>query len=356
MNDYITLARTQVSAALVAAVTVSPFEPALSEEELRGLIVGRDGIGAGAFADALRQMGNWPRDKQHRLQVWAPQMHLLLSGPVPDELRPGLALDALGKAFDTIDNELGKGVNVERSVLHARCHPIPPEVVDRALGFALAVGSVVRDGDTFGRRGSWQPYGQHPQNRARASGPKGVCDCALELLPGVRDVFARRAGAHAPTEPSVDRFGRFLHKQNWIGLGTWWSLTSAEMRSLVESSHPGAICILCGALLEGALVAVSSPARDAQEWKRDFLAEPSERWKLQELIDQAYAAKWFTEPQKQRAVEIGNIRNRIHAGRFQVQGKFSPPHTNAHEARVSRDSLDVLLTALLDHAVMRKLA
>lgn len=128
------------------------------------------------------------------------------------------------------------------------------------------------------------------------------------------------------------------------------------MNALLDQTHPSAICVLCGALLEAALVAISKPVVDAKEWNRDFLKEPPDRWKLGQLIDQAHAAKALTDTQRAFAISLGEIRNRIHAGRFASGDMFNPPYTNGHEARLAREHLSLLLKALLDWEIVRKLA
>jgi hypothetical protein len=51
-------------------------------------------------------------------------------------------LNALGVAFDQIQNELGQRASVDLSVLQAKCHPVPPEAIDRALGTMALYGQV----------------------------------------------------------------------------------------------------------------------------------------------------------------------------------------------------------------------
>jgi hypothetical protein len=238
-------------------------------------------------------------------------------------------------------------------MIHARCAPVPTDKIDHALALVVAGGHVERKGDKFARRGTG--WAQFEAKTAGVFGRLQIGVLATELLPAVRDVFQQRTGGHVPSEPATDRFGRVLTKQGWTGFAVWWASTLREMNSLSDERQPSAVCVLCGALLEAALVAISKPAIDAGEWKQKFLANPPDRWKLSELLDQAEASKIFRADQRALADLLASQRNRIHAGRFQERDRFNPPYTNAHEARSARDNLATLLTAILEWEPVRNL-
>ncbi|MBX3203589.1 MAG: hypothetical protein KF764_00910 [Labilithrix sp.] len=349
-------AKALAEAAMLAAIAVQPLDPGLSVAELQQVVVGRDGIGAGTFRDVVAMFGAGPTDSRGRLLLASTTVMIALLGDsdVPEEIRPAAALNALGKMFDELENEEGRDATADRSFIHARCSSVPSEQIDRALGLVLCWGQVEQKGGRFCRRGrAWPEYRAHPT--AAGFGKLQIGVLAAELLPVVRDVFAKRAGVHVPSEPPAERFGRFLTKQGWTGFAGWWTSTLREMSSLSDDRHPSAICVLCGALLEAALVAISAPAVDAAEWKQKFLANPPDRWKLGELIDQAEASKIFRPEQRALADLLANQRNRIHAGRFHERDRFNPPYTNAHEARSARDNLAILLTAILDWQPIKSL-
>jgi len=339
---------------LIAAINVRPRDPGLTEDELRSLVVGREGIGEGAFRDAVRQLDHYPRDSKRRLVARSTDLSELMinAAPIPDEVRPRAALNALGTAFEALANEEGEGDAADRGLLHARCTAVPPEDVDRALALLAAQDTLKETPTGFVRRRSW-PHYDRAQERddflRRIAGP------AKTLLGAVRDTFARRAGEHAPSDPPSDRFGRFLSKQGWTGFVSWWTQTLREMRSMVDTREPTSICVLCGSLLEAALVAIAKPAKDATEWRQKFLQNAPDKWKLGELIDQAKEASVFTNDQFAHAQTLMNARNRIHAGKFAAGDTFNPPYTNAHEARLARDHLELLLGAILDWHVIRAL-
>lgn len=347
-------ATTWIRASLIAAINVRPRDPGLTEDELRSLVVGREGIGEGAFRDAVRQLDHYPRDSKRRLVARSTDLSELMinAAPIPDEVRPRAALNALGTAFEALANEEGEGDAADRGLLHARCTAVPPEDVDRALALLAAQDTLKETPTGFVRRRSW-PHYDRAQERddflGRIAGP------AKTLLGAVRDTFARRAGEHAPSDPPSDRFGRFLSKQGWTGFVSWWTQTLREMRSMVDTREPTSICVLCGSLLEAALVAIAKPAKDATEWRQKFLQNAPDKWKLGELIDQAKEASVFTNDQFAHAQTLMNARNRIHAGKFAAGDTFNPPYTNAHEARLARDHLELLLGAILDWHVIRAL-
>jgi hypothetical protein len=277
---------------------------------------------------------------------------MINAAPIPDELRPRAALNALAAAFDSLANEEGQGVPADRGLLRTRCAAIPPDDVDRALALLAAQDTVKEMPAGFVRQRSW-PHYDRAQERDSFLGK--VAGPAKTLLDAVRDTFARRVGEHAPSDPPSDRFGQFLSKQGWTGFASWWTQSLREMRAMLETREPTSICVLCGSLLEAALVAIAKPAKDATEWRQRFLAKPPEQWKLGELIDQAKEASVFTNDQFAHAQTLMNARNRIHPGRFAAGDTFSPPYTNAHEARLARDHLELLLGAILDWHVIRAL-
>jgi hypothetical protein len=237
-------------------------------------------------------------------------------------------------------------------MLHARCPDVPRGQVDHAIGLALSWERLTRDGERFQRGG--RRWAEFSTLKATPLQSKTIAH-AVELLPFVRDVFAKRAGTHAPTEAPAERFHTFLTKQGWTGLATWWAMNIREMRALTEATHPAAICVLCGALLEGALVAISEPAIKAQQWNQKFTQKPAEAWRLSELIDQAEASKVFNSAQRALAEVLAAQRNRIHVGRFHQTDRFNPPYTNQHEARSARDSLSTLLDAILEWPTVKAL-
>lgn len=348
-------AKALVEAALLAAIAVRPLDPGLTPAELQKVVVGRDGIGPGTFQDCLALLRSAPKDAKGRLLLDSTSVTVLMfeDSLVPEDVRPPEALDALGKMFDELENEEGLNAGAERPFIHARCAPVAAEKVDHALALVVGWGQVERKGDRFMRRGRRWP--QYAVRTLAGPGRLQMASLAVELLGVVRDVFEERTGGHVASEPAADRFGRFLTKQGWSGFAGWWASTVREMTSLSDERHPSAICVLCGALLEAALVAVSRPAIDAGDWRQKFITNSPEKWKLGELIDQAEVSKVFRADQRALADLLASQRNRIHAGRFQDRDRFNPPYTNAHEARSARDNLAILLTAILDWQPVKNL-
>lgn len=350
---HIAAARTRIKASLLAALNVRPSAPTLTTDELQTLVVGRDGIGVGAFRDAVAQLSrsSFEEDGRARLMSSEVLFFLMASEPVPQELRPIDALNSLRVAFDELENDLGSGAAADRELLHARCKPSSAADVDRGIAMLLACDALVKKSGALARRSGWTRYLASQQGAS--SRPDVIL--ALSMLSEVRDMFALRAGEHVPALSATERFAVFLEKQGWSQLGSWWSQTVTEMRGLDERSSATSIAVLCGALFEAALVAISKPAREANVWRQRFLSDPPARWKLGALIDQAGESGAFSPNLVAHARTLGDIRNRIHAGRFAKDGTFEPPYTNAHEARIAREHLDLLLVAILEWEVIRPL-
>ncbi len=170
------------------------------------------------------------------------------------------------------------------------------------------------------------------------------------LINTVQDAFLARGAGHTPGRLPTERFHLLLLMQGWHAFAGWWAGMTTELDSLTDRSQPSAVCILAGALLEAALVAVAEPCRAAGEWRNKFLKEKNpNRWNLGELVDQAQVSGAFSSEQATLAREIADFRNRIHAGKFSHSGAppFHPPSTNAHEAELARLHLQRLIDALL---------
>ena len=159
-GSHVGNAATWIRASLIAALNVRPRDPGLTEDELRSLVVGREGIGEGAFRDAMGQLDHSPRDAKHRLVATSTDLSDLMTNaaPIPDELRPRAALNALGAAFEALANEEGKGVSADRGLLYARCTTVPAEDVDRALALLAAHDTVKETSTGFVPRRSWPQY------------------------------------------------------------------------------------------------------------------------------------------------------------------------------------------------------
>ena len=75
-------------------------------------------------------------------------------------------------------------------------------------------------------------------------------------------------------------------------------------------------------------------------------------WKLGKLIEQAKAARTFSDADAHLAETLQDLRNRIHVGKFAASGpeRFKPPFANTHEATLAVRHLDLLLTRILARA------
>lgn len=345
-----------IRGALIAAMNVRPRDPGLTEEELREVVVGRDGVGEGAFRDALQGLHEPERDAGGGWVVRGRDVSMLMTGHIvlPDDIRPREALNALATAFDEVANTEGSQAAAPRTMLYAKCPAAQPQDIDRALALLKAQTTLKETPEGFVRTRSWPKF-----TTTAGHGPTipidRVVDPARMLLQPIRDVFARRTGAHAPSDPPTERFGRFLLKQGWTGFGSWWAQTLRELHSIGNAQQPTSTCVLCGSLLEAALVAIAKPAKDASQWRQKFLNESADKWKFGALIDQAKESGTFTGDQHAHAITLMNARNRIHAGKFAAGDTFAPPYAEVHEARHARDQLELLIGAILDWPTIRVL-
>ncbi len=349
-TDAIQRARQAIEATLWAAVLASPLDSGLTERELCDAVhAAWPAIGPGAIRDALTQHFT-ERWNDHLLtansSTWA--MLLVDVNSVPEELFPRSSVIVIGRVFDEAENQQGQGCSLDVDTLAARAK-LTPDAVALAVGTLCALRWLARTPKGFKRAIPWgQLKTARPHEAIDEYQRRGI-EQILQAKPVVVNMFRQRSGDHAPLTKPTTRFAAYLSAVGWSGMHVWWTETVREMEAL-DNASPTAIGVLCGALLEAALVAVAIPARDAKEWRQKFLSEqqPSE-WKLGKLIDQAEDAKVFTASQKAMADVVMTIRNRIHAGKFATaDGKLSPPYANQHEARQARDNLDALLVAIVE--------
>ncbi|HEX2875219.1 MAG TPA: hypothetical protein VHP33_28400, partial [Polyangiaceae bacterium] len=149
----------------------------------------------------------------------------------------------------------------------------------------------------------------------------------------------------------------FLKRQGLESLAGWWAMTTQELHSLGDR-HPTACTVLAASMLEAALVAIAEPAKSAGEWRKKDLLEPSERWKLGMLIDQAEVALTFSKNEAVLARTLADLRNRIHVGKSAVSGpeRFKLQFTNPQDATIARNHLELLLVRILEWPPIAALA
>jgi hypothetical protein len=354
MIDAHAEARKALSNALCAALFARPLDPGLTEAELKRAAI-EGGAGAGALEEVFDDVwAERPKDPSGRALGTMRDCSILTEGyKAPADLLPVDALRQLERAFDQLDRDQGKATPKSFAAIAAACPGAQAGKLELALGLMVPMKRFHRTSAGFTR--SDLP----PLRYDKVAFPDAHPDLegVRRLIPKVAVLFNARTGQAVPDTPPIERFALWLRSRGWTEFESWWALTSAELVRLTDSQHPSAVCVMCGALLEASLVAISTPARDAGEWKQKFLSDSPTGWKLYDLIGQADAAKTFNSDEVQHARRIAEFRNRIHAGRFSTAGKppFIPPHTNVHEAQASRLYLSQLLDTLLrwDAAVSR---
>jgi hypothetical protein len=339
-----------VDAILCAACIVRPRDPGLTWEELRTIAL-ESGVGAGEYDDDIQAVvgGSHVRvhDDDGRLVAGTSAWGVLREGlfAAPEEVRPMRALGALADAFDALDKSHGRDHPKAEDVLFNRLRDVPKEKFDVAIGLLTAWGALVRSDGGLVRKGNWARKAHMTEDQ------DPLASRMLKVRPLVERAFARRGVQPAPSAPPLERFAALARKQGWDGFASWWVLTHAEFRDLSDAHAPTSVCVLAGALLEAALIAIAPAAIAADQWKRSFLKDkPTDRWNLGELIEQAAVAQVFTAADANLAKDLANLRNRIHAGKFAPAGQIgplSPQYANAHEAQLARTHLDRLIDRIL---------
>jgi hypothetical protein len=345
MHDPRDAAKRKLSLILVAALTLRPLDPHLTEDELKAAAM-KCGVSPGLFHDVLSEFWDDHKDGASTDRVSVSSMDLIFlvashgSYPLAIPIGP---VERLEQAFTRLEEQLGTPVSKTLELLMSE-YGDPPDEVRLALGFLLTHKHVERVGGGFRRRlnlgGSFGKNDRdHPANAALAT-----------AMAAVESVLSARTNEASPSTPPVDRFYLLLRKQGWDAFASWWALTSRELSALSDH-YPTSSTVLAGALLEAALTAISDVARDGGHWRQRFLSEKTpEQWTLSKLIDQATEAGTFDQGDRAMAEKLADFRNRIHAGRFHTGGKgpFTPRSVDGQEAHLAKLHLDHLLKRILD--------
>jgi len=347
-------AKRAISLALVAAVVVRPLDAWLTEDELKEVVTGY-GISPLVFREVIHGELSARCDTRHpdyeKLRPNGLDLTRLMmfGGEKYPAVFSMATVARLAAAFSRLEKQMGEKSGVTLELLLAEAGG-DADTVERALGFLLTLNHVTLNGNRFVRR---LPLDGNYGGNA-ASHP---ADEKLERMTGlVRVVVAARSGNASPASPPTQRFFLFLRKQGWEAFASWWALTVRELETTADYA-PTATTVLAGALLEAALVAIAGPARAANEWRQEWLEKDPQEWQLKALIKQAESAQTFSQTDAELARTLASLRNRIHAGRFSTAGRppFAPQYTNAHEAKIARLHLDLLITKILEWGPIARL-
>ncbi|MEZ4438594.1 MAG: hypothetical protein R3B72_05875 [Polyangiaceae bacterium] len=341
--------------ALVAAVLERPLDPGLTEDEIRSAAE-HVGAGPGAVREAWFDFAKGrPTDDHGRLIAdqgdWSGTGMPMLSGiyRYPDWFSVRVT-EQIVDALRVLARERGSKTSVTlpeiRAVLDNGSNPPSRETLELHVAVMVSLRRL-RSGP-HGYLSPPHPLPFHAQPQRDDPHPDEAT--LAKLRDFVRGAFAKRGGNASPSASASERFALYLEKQGWSAMARWWELSLVELNRLDPAQQPTSVCLLCGAMLEAALVAIANAARAKGEWNQKFLKdEPPEKWKLGKLIGQASAAGTFNANQTAHATTLQDHRNRIHVGKYaQPNQAPNPPYLEAHEAKRARIDLDDLVAAILD--------
>jgi len=345
MDDLYGDVKRAIQLTRVAAFAANPLHPGLTIAEIRSIVV-QDGFAIPLVDEAMEQtdLGRGGRAGRGEAAVFGPGMHDLLAlriqGGFPPQI-PYVDARKVCDSFSRLNRE--QGARSPKTVPMLSHASLPTDQVERGLGFLLQF-SLAQEvpGGYVSQTANLDGY---VDERPRGS----ELEKRLDILIGrVKSVLAARTAASTISTPPTDRFHLFLKKQGLHSMAGWWSMTNQEMLSLGYRS-PTSVTVLAASMLEAALVAIAEPARNAGEWKRDFLGHAPKDWKLGALIDQAEAAGTFSATDAAHARLLAELRNRIHVGKYAVAGpdRFKPVYADSHEATIATKHLDMLLSRIL---------
>lgn len=350
-----------IADALLASVLCDPAEPGLTHTELEqigsryGLLPGetRDAIAARRISSSRRYV-----PEQHRAEIdltWWTE---------PDDLRSIEAFDFLYSEIDHAARSMGaRAVRIPLETLLTRAtaaglneHDVHVAVACHVLASKLVLTDdtiVPRDVHSFvGHLRKPSQLLQHNTAHHDRSRDKWSSEFR-RVLEITRDVVARRRDGRPRSAEPIEAFGRLLPSLGHAGYEVWWRQMAAELLRLNPAETPTSYTVLSAALVEAALVFVCSTARERGLALLDdatFQKGPK-HWSIEQLIRGAKKSTRpiFDDAIGRRAERVKLLRQRIHAGRFLAEN-VTPAQLDLRpeEARESRDSLDVILRAIMD--------
>jgi hypothetical protein len=345
-------ARDAIGVALCAAVVANPRDPGLTLDELRD-IARQLGAGPGALDEVLAEDWHEIR-KDANNRALAHQGHWAASfGLLSAALRAAGVLGIFSRfrsTMENLDREVGKSTPKNLTQVADAMSGVTRDDLERLTAILITHERLVerRPGEFFsaGLLFIGRPENESPDIYA---GAKESSARVVEIVPRLESLFAQRSGATTPATAPLDRFHVFVRKQGWTALASWWAINTSELNRVADHLHPTSVCVLCGALLEAALISIARIAQIAGQWNQKFLTQKAaNRWGLNELIGQAEAAGTFSPAQTALAKVLAEHRNRIHIGQYaNPNGVFAPPYSNTHEAKAARGYLDALIDAIL---------
>jgi len=180
--------------------------------------------------------------------------------------------------------------------------------------------------------------------------PKPVLE---RTFPLVKDIVSRRSDGRPKQVEPLDAFADYLSALGYKPFRLWWIQIVAELRHTSSQSAPVSCLVLSAAIVEGVLTFVVKHARQlglGVLGSKDFDREPN-TWKITDLIKSAAAGQdsaILDERSRNRADELVQTRQRIHAGRMLASFPSGVPDLKPEQARDAKATAELVVRKVID--------
>lgn len=351
-----------IEAALECTIYVVPRDPGLTLDEL--CEVGkRLGFLPGEISDVLAVAAAPMYFGEAKLKPKADFAGLQSDFifPVSPDYRRPEAFELVISEFRKLAREVGgQAARIDRSVLVARgaSQGIAANDVEVAITMLIRSNRLyVADDGVLGLVGGAAGYPLPSEQRASAQGiGRAVVNQSVirkSAFDVVKDVVARRTDGRPSFAEPLDAFLSVLDSLEHARFRIWWMTIVAELRRTDPTMSPLSVCVLCAALVEGALTFVAAYARSlglGLFGSKDFDRSPS-TWKITDLIPGAAGGSdpILDDRTRQRALDLTVTRQRIHAGGLlALYPSGNIPDLRPEEARDAKNTTDAVVRRVID--------
>jgi hypothetical protein len=341
-----------LNAALECSVYVAPKQTGLTYQELFeiGKVAGyQDGELGDAIEVALRSL----EVVEKRFQPDPIPLWCYFGQPQNPDYRNVEAFDFLQSQINDLLKSQGKLGSLERDVLVERAIAEGLSAHDMEVAITISVMCntlVEKDGILRSKHGIVANELPSQVRKVSSMHPKPVLE---RTFPLVKDIVSRRSDGRPKQVEPLDAFADYLSALGYKPFRLWWIQIVAELRHTSSQSAPVSCLVLSAAIVEGVLTFVVKHARQlglGVLGSKDFDREPN-TWKITDLIKSAAAGQdsaILDERSRNRADELVQTRQRIHAGRMLASFPSGVPDLKPEQARDAKATAELVVRKVID--------
>lgn len=347
-----------VRSALLASVFLSPQSHGLTYEEIHE-VAKRAGFKRGEIDDAIAHIQVDHVDGRMALNKNSGFVDVSdFNQRCDPEYRDWKAFEAVRQTLIELGREVGKDkAKLPRDVLVER---VAAQGIDRKKA-EVAVAMLLIDGIlTMDKQGLLCDRSNYAlpsvqiaqQSQLGGRIPATEFKSLKTVYSSVEDVIKRRDDGRAPAASALDAFESTLDRLQQTRFRSWWVHTRSELNRAAPMHQPTTVTVLATALAEAALTFVVPEAQKAGLMKR--IEGKTTGWRFSDLIKGAKSGDpsvvpIFDERTAQRALDLNDARQRIHAGFLIDSVPTGPiPDLRPEQATDAKQTAEIVVRRVID--------